>query len=135
VVLGPGAARFDIDWAAPGRVIFLEQPAMAAEMRAADLVITSAGRTVFEAAATGTPAIVLAQNTRETTHSHLGLDKGNLYLGLGRLVTDDEIVHAVTSVLEDEVLWSEMSAAAARSVDGLGARRIARIVDGMIGGL
>jgi spore coat polysaccharide biosynthesis predicted glycosyltransferase SpsG len=35
---------------------------MASQMREADLIFTSAGRTTFEIACVGTPAIVIAQN-------------------------------------------------------------------------
>ena len=50
---------------------------MAAEMLAADLAITAAGRTVYEAAMTGTPVIALAANALEATHAHLGPDTGS----------------------------------------------------------
>lgn len=56
---------------------------MADRIRAADLVFTSAGRTVFEVACVGTPAIVLAQNDRELTHFFASRDHGFVNLGLG----------------------------------------------------
>ena len=37
-------------------------------MSKSDIVFSSAGRTTFETASLGVPAIVLSQNTRESTH-------------------------------------------------------------------
>ena len=42
---------------------------MAQYMRKADIVFTSAGRTMYEIATIGTPAVVTAQNYRELTHT------------------------------------------------------------------
>jgi CMP-N-acetylneuraminic acid synthetase/spore coat polysaccharide biosynthesis predicted glycosyltransferase SpsG len=56
---------------------------LAARMRAADLAVTSAGRTVIECASQGLPSIVIAQNARETTHSFADVDHGIMNLGLG----------------------------------------------------
>ena len=71
---------------------------VASRMREADLLITSAGRTVFEAAAVGVPTIVLAQNLREETHTHLGASHGNVYLGSARLVSDRKIRDTVDAL-------------------------------------
>jgi spore coat polysaccharide biosynthesis predicted glycosyltransferase SpsG len=67
---------------------------MASQMREADLIFTSAGRTTFEIACVGTPAIVIAQNERELTHLFATADHGFLNLGLAAVVGDDEIVAA-----------------------------------------
>ena len=50
----------------------------------ADMAITSQGRTIFEIACMGVPAIVLAENTRELTHVFAGFENGFINLGLGR---------------------------------------------------
>ena len=52
-------------------------------MREADLIFTSAGRTTYEIASIGTPAIVIAQNERELTHFFASIEYGFLNLGLG----------------------------------------------------
>lgn len=108
---------------------------MVGEMQAADLIITSAGRTVLEAAATGTPTIVLAQNQRETTHTHLGHSSGNIYLGLGKLVSDEEIARVVSTVLGDVQLRREMSERARASIDGKGLERIVFECERLLRGL
>lgn len=100
---------------------------VAAAMQNADVLVTSGGRTVFEAAAVGIPTVVLSQNVRETTHTHLGV--GNLHLGLGRLVTDSTIMHTVLTLLNDYSLRVELSASGKLSIDGLGVSRIAGMVD------
>jgi CMP-N-acetylneuraminic acid synthetase/spore coat polysaccharide biosynthesis predicted glycosyltransferase SpsG len=56
---------------------------MADRIRAADVIFTSAGRTVFEIACLGTPAVVLSQNAREQTHFFASSEHGFINLGLG----------------------------------------------------
>lgn len=53
-------------------------------MKQADLAITSQGRTIFELAAMGVPAIVLSQNDREQTHHFAQMEHGFINLGVGR---------------------------------------------------
>lgn len=69
-------------------------------MLKADLIFTSAGRTAFEIASIGTPAIVLAQNERETTHFFAGSEYGFLNLGLGYELTNDFIFKKFVEVVE-----------------------------------
>ena len=64
---------------------------MSDEILSADIVFTSAGRTTFEIASIGTPAIVLCQNKRETTHFFASEKNGFYNLGLGFEV-DDEVI-------------------------------------------
>ena len=76
-------------------------PDMAERLAAADLAITSAGRTVFEVATLGTPAIVLAQNERELTHTFASEDHGFRHLGLGRDVPTTTIAAEVMRLVDD----------------------------------
>jgi spore coat polysaccharide biosynthesis predicted glycosyltransferase SpsG len=108
---------------------------VAATMRQHDILITSAGRTVYEAAAVGIPSIVLAQNNREATHVHLGPNHGNIYLGLGRLVTPEKLRHTVEQVAADQALRQELSDTARGSIDGRGLERIVHAIDGLLKGL
>tara|TARA_Y100000589_G_scaffold202684_1_gene191179 strand:- start:761 stop:2383 length:1623 start_codon:yes stop_codon:yes gene_type:complete len=57
----------------------------------ADIIFTSAGRTVYEIASIGTPAIVLCQNKREMTHFFASKEYGFTNLGLGYNISNDEI--------------------------------------------
>lgn len=101
----------------------------------ADLVVCSGGRTVWEAMACGTPALVLCQNPRELTHTHLSPRFGVLNLGLGKLVSDDDLHRHLTVLLGDRQLLAEMSDRMTGIVDGKGALRIAHRVEGILGGL
>ena len=69
-------------------------------MAEADLAFTSAGRTTYELASLGVPALVLAQNEREMTHFFASADNGFRHLGLGVEVPEEEILrHFVEIVL------------------------------------
>ncbi|MDP2712950.1 MAG: hypothetical protein Q8O56_17200 [Solirubrobacteraceae bacterium] len=108
---------------------------MAAEMMEADLILTSAGRTVYEAAATGTPVAVLAQGARDATHAHLDFTSGVVFLGIGPLVDDAHIVDVVTRLLGDHGLRSELSQRLRDSIDDRGAARIGHRIRGLLRGL
>jgi len=95
-----------------------------------DVLVTSAGRTVYEAAAVGIPTVVIAQNAREASHVHLG--NANLYLGIGSVVTDEQIQSTVRGLLADTTLREDLSMSSRKSVDGLGLQRIAWRVEGLL---
>lgn len=119
-----------------GRETFVrpsEDRPVAELMQAHDLLITSAGRTVYEAALVGIPTIVLAQNSRETTHTHLGFEHGNVYLGHGRLVSEEKLGRTIRDVLADYDLRVELSNADAP--DGRGLDRIVHRIEGIVEGL
>ena len=105
-------------------------PSMAAAMRGADLVITSAGRTLYEAAATGTPAISLAVNARETGHAHLGV--GNLYLGHHATVSDSALKRTVTNLMVDQTLREDLGKQGKQSIDGKGTQRLVHLIEGLM---
>jgi CMP-N-acetylneuraminic acid synthetase/spore coat polysaccharide biosynthesis predicted glycosyltransferase SpsG len=122
VILGPGAEHYE----GPDSVSVLEQvQSMAMEMHEADIVLTSAGRTIYEASAMGVPMIVLAQNAREATHAHLSYETGVIFLGIGPLVEDEHIVGTAQRLLADHKLRGELSTRLARSIDPYGTSRIA----------
>lgn len=60
-------------------------------MSTADIAITSRGRTGYELSMLGIPAIVMAQNMRETKHKFMCADNGFDYLGLN---PSDEMIKA-----------------------------------------
>lgn len=61
-------------------------------MLQADIVFTSAGRTIYEIASLGVPAIVMAQNDRETSHFFANIKYGFLNLGLGHKISLEDIL-------------------------------------------
>lgn len=69
-------------------------------MLKADLIFTSAGRTTYEIASIGTPAIVMAQNERELTHFFASSEFGFLNLGLGYEVSSEELFTNFLDLLE-----------------------------------
>ncbi len=70
-------------------------------MRRADIIFTSAGRTVYEIASIGTPVIVLAQNNRELLHTFARSSNGIINLGLGTEVKDEEITKTLRRLIDD----------------------------------
>jgi CMP-N-acetylneuraminic acid synthetase/spore coat polysaccharide biosynthesis predicted glycosyltransferase SpsG len=58
----------------------------------ADLIFTSAGRTVYEIACLGTPTIILAQNDRELTHLFGNYKNGFINMGFGNEVNNNQIL-------------------------------------------
>lgn len=101
VVAGRGYAAFDTLARFGSARVVHSVADMADRIRAADLVVTSAGRTVFEVASLGTPAVVVAQNERELTHFFASIEHGFVNLGLGRDLPDGAIRDAVESLIAD----------------------------------
>jgi spore coat polysaccharide biosynthesis predicted glycosyltransferase SpsG len=132
VIIGPGGTAAGLP---EGVVVVHKIRSMATEMAEADLILTSAGRTVYEAAATGTPVVVLAQNAREATHTHIGYDCGVVFLGIGPLVEDHRIVDVVSRLLSDHHLRVELSQRLRRSIDSAGATRIGHQIRALMRGL
>ena len=73
---------------------------MSEEIYQADLIFTSAGRTTFEVAAIGVPAIVLCQNERETSHFFASEKNGFFNLGLGYQISDEKIQEVFKGALD-----------------------------------
>ena len=74
---------------------------MSEHMLEADIVFTSAGRTVYEIACIGTPTIVLAQNERELTHFFATAENGFVNLGLGVKVSKLEILNTFKYLVDN----------------------------------
>ncbi|HEX3905126.1 MAG TPA: hypothetical protein VH853_19990 [Polyangia bacterium] len=131
VILGPGVAECQL----PDSVTVQKSVnSMAAAMHDADLVLTSAGRTIYEAAMMGVPVLVIAQNAREATHAHLNYEAGVVFLGIGPLVDDSHIERTVERLLGNRSLRQELSDRLVESVDTHGTRRIAGKLRAMMRG-
>ena len=75
-------------------------------MKQADLCITSQGRTVFELASMGVPAIVLAQNEREAEHVFAGMGNGFINLGIGEKTDSLTIIKTIQYLADmPKVRW------------------------------
>ena len=77
-------------------------------MAKADLAVTSQGRTVYELASMGVPAIVLAQNEREAEHVFAGIQNGFINLGLGSKQDDNTIISTIKWLIETPQVRKEM---------------------------
>jgi CMP-N-acetylneuraminic acid synthetase/spore coat polysaccharide biosynthesis predicted glycosyltransferase SpsG len=75
----------------------------------ADLIITASGRTVYEIASIGTPAIVIAQNERELTHPFASENNGFINLGLGITLDENLIKLKLGQLISNFELRLEMN--------------------------
>lgn len=110
---------------APAGVEVVEDvPSLAAELARADLVVCAAGQTALEAAAAGTPAVVvaLADNQRPNAAALAAA-------GAARVVEDaGAVADAVARLAADPAARAGLAAAGRHAVDGHGAFRVARAV-------
>ena len=82
---------------------------MSEHMHSADLIFTSAGRTMYEIASLGVPCICLCQNERELSHIFGNAEHGFINLGLGSEVSKEEIRETFENAIEDYQLRCEMN--------------------------
>lgn len=94
VVAGAAYDHFESLAEFPDVLIVRNTSKISEYMLAADLIFTSAGRTVYEIACLGVPAIVLAQNPREMTHLFANPGNGFVHLGLGAEASTAQIAAA-----------------------------------------
>lgn len=78
-------------------------------MLKADIIFTSAGRTMYEICSVGTPCICLCQNGREQTHSFGSTEHGFINMGLGETVSNEEITNQFIILWQDYELRQNMS--------------------------
>jgi spore coat polysaccharide biosynthesis predicted glycosyltransferase SpsG len=123
VIVPPGRTLGDL----PAHATVVDEPHMAYEMSKADLIVTSAGRTLYEAAACRTPAVSLSQNHREARHLHRG--RAAVYLGDGREVSEKGFAISVNYLIRDMGWRRELADEAAKLVDLRGTERVAAIIE------
>jgi CMP-N-acetylneuraminic acid synthetase/spore coat polysaccharide biosynthesis predicted glycosyltransferase SpsG len=87
------------------RVEVLRDVTMMSEVMArVDLAFSSAGRTLYELAHMGIPAIVMAQNEIEMHHTFAAIENGFLFLGRGSEVSTEAIAQAFQSLVNSREL-------------------------------
>lgn len=132
-ILGPG---YDESRSAindrPAESIFVHRTVkrVSALMRGADLAITSQGRTVYELAALGVPAIVIAQNDREQLHTFAQMRNGFINLGLASSVSNESIERTFKWLVDASQVRCELRNSMARHDLKGGVDRVARIILG-----
>lgn len=107
-------------------------PRISDYMASADLAITSGGRTVLELASLGVPTMVICQNRRETTHSHLSSEQGVVNLGLRTEVSDEAILATVQRLVTDAALRETMCRRARASDLRGGKRRVIACIEALL---
>ncbi len=75
----------------------------------ADIVFTSAGRTMYETCSLGVPTICLCQDDREVTHVFANKSNGIINMGLGVAVEQQDIVNEFVNLVQDYDLRIEMN--------------------------
>ncbi|MBC7106186.1 MAG: hypothetical protein H5T97_09620 [Firmicutes bacterium] len=136
VVLGPGMLG---EMGAPDcgrdpRVRLHEAlPSLLPLLQESDLVVCAAGVTACEAAAVGTPAILLVQaENQEPNARELAALGAAINLGLGRYVTPEAVAEAVVRLARDWEARREMSGAGRALFDGYGPARCADAIEGVL---
>ena len=75
----------------------------------ADIIFTSAGRTMYEIASLGVPTICLCQNEREVTHVFGSKKNGFINLDLGINVSTEKIIDTFINLVNDYDFRVEMN--------------------------
>lgn len=75
----------------------------------ADIIFTSAGRTMYEICSIGVPTICLCQNERELTHVFANENNGFINMGLGINVTKQDIMDNFINLVNNDKLRIEMN--------------------------
>jgi CMP-N-acetylneuraminic acid synthetase/spore coat polysaccharide biosynthesis predicted glycosyltransferase SpsG len=101
-------------------------------MLEADLIFTSAGRTVYEIASVGTPTIVMGQNKREMTHFFASAEYGFSNLGLGYDLTDDELNKEFLRLLNSFEIRRDMSTLMKTQDLKKGRKRVYKLIQDII---
>ncbi len=93
-----------------------------------DLAISSGGSTLYELAATGTPAVVLLQADNQVMVAEkMARERAVLNLGMGDQVAGKQISEAVLALNSSEAREA-MAVIGQRLIDGLGASRCAQVI-------
>ncbi|HYH07577.1 MAG TPA: glycosyltransferase [Thermoanaerobaculia bacterium] len=119
VVVGPFFERVDLLRALGERVVLLENANMREVMLRADVAVSAGGQTLFELAATGTPAVVVITAENQTHQAHDFAEAGSVRLG--------DIATAFAQIREPRVR-EEMTRRGRALVDGRGAERVASAI-------
>lgn len=93
-------------------------------MLKSDLAVSAGGSTLYELAATGTPAVALLQANNQIQAAEVMAEKGMIInLGIGDQVSSETIAKSITELINNYELRKKMSRAGQKLVDGKGAMR------------
>lgn len=128
VVAGFGYGKYDSLVMYPDVKIHQNISNISDFMSEADVVFTSAGRTIYEIASIGTPAIVMAQNERELSHFFASSEYGFLNMGLGYQLEHKEIFHAFEKLCIHQETREYMSKLMQRTDLKHGRKRVMQLI-------
>lgn len=134
VITGPGYTHFRALARFKRIKLVRSTSRMSDYMTSADLMFTSAGRTVFEAACCGVPTVVLAQNERELTHYFAHPERGFINLGLGKDVPKSEIASTFAELCGDRKRRQEMQRTMLAHDVRSGRKRVMEIIGRLLEG-
>lgn len=101
---------------------------MAKFMRQADIIFTSAGRTMYEIATIGTPAVITAQNYRELTHTYGHPYNGFYNLGYFAEVSEVDFYNVTKKLILNTNLRLLMNKRMVKRDFSTGINRVLRII-------
>jgi CMP-N-acetylneuraminic acid synthetase/spore coat polysaccharide biosynthesis predicted glycosyltransferase SpsG len=106
IILGPGYSKTEELNSYLGNVnreikVYNKVKNMAEHMYKADIIFSSAGRTMYEIAMIGTPAIIISQNSREMTHLFGHNYNGFVNLGLHSDLTEKKVEDQFVKLMEN----------------------------------
>lgn len=97
-------------------------------MKRADIIFTSAGRTMYEIATVGTPAVVTSQNYREITHTFGHPYNGFYNLGYWAEVNEDNYYNVARELILDFGLRQLMNERMRKNDFSEGINRVVKII-------
>lgn len=97
-------------------------------MYKADIAISSQGRTMYELACMKVPTIVIAQNTREQTHTFGDVANGFINLGLGSEIDELTITETLVWLIKSKVMRKNLYQRMKNKDFTQGIKRVKRII-------
>lgn len=110
--------------------VYPNVPVVTKYTKSADIAITSQGRTIYEIASMGIPAVVLSQNSREATHTFANMKHGFLNLGLGVEVDEETIENTLSWLIDTPNIRKNMHELMLRCDLRSGLNRVKNIILG-----
>lgn len=137
VVIGPASRNAEVLRKYEGRgtkIKFLENVRnMAAVISKAHIAFTAVGMTIYELAFMGVPSVLIA-NYREDKGDLEELDAMGISLSLGYFgeLEPGSVKSAVRLFLDNRSRWERMSKTGQNLIDGLGAVRVSKVIQGLL---
>ena len=88
--------------------IYTHVPKISDFMFSADIIFTSANKSMYEACSLGIPTICICQNEREKSHVFANANNGFVNMGLGEELTQQDIADKFNSMVDDYDFRLEM---------------------------